>query len=261
MNINKKIFRDSFELDVPFDTKVRLVKGGFTGKKAYIFAAGPSINDVDFDKLSKELKSNLVICIKQSYTRVEEFCDVLLMNFCNFNDYEWSKIDCPVIWTSFENNHSDIIHEKGIKCDALLPVVENERNNFAGLSKSTAGKKAWDNFNRLEENKAIWGPGLMYELAIPLAINSGVEKICLVGWDIGKKTGKDDAFLNEHFYENTNVSMKTKITDIEVDIVSKSTIHLKDWLQEQGIELTVTSDKSLVHCGVKRENEWLKKRV
>jgi hypothetical protein len=258
-NTRKTIFRNTFNLDIPFDTKLRLTKGLFEGKRAYIFAAGPSLSNVNIDKLKPQLENNLAICIKQSINVVGDECDLLLMNFCNFNDYDWHNMLCPTVWTSFDAKHSEIIKSREIKCNALLPVIENSKNNIEGLSTSTAGKKMWSNFYRFSEGYAIWGPGLMYELAIPFALNCGVNHITLVGWDIGTLSKSDDgAFLNEHFYQNKKIEMKTKITNVEMEIVANSTKDLKHWLSNLGVGLSVVSDRSLVDDTVERENKWLK---
>ena len=52
-----------------------------------------------------------------------------------------------------------------------------------------------------------WGPGIMYEMAIPLAIHLGCKKIVTIGWDIGdissfSKDVKDETqrVFQEHFY-------------------------------------------------------------
>lgn len=54
-----------------------------------------------------------------------------------------------------------------------------------------------------------WGPGIMYEMAIPLCLYLGVRKIVTVGWDIGdlssfEKGTEDDTqrVFQEHFYGN-----------------------------------------------------------
>jgi len=260
--LRKKLVRDTLELEIPIDMKLRLLKGVFKGKEAFIFAAGPSLSSVNIEKIKPLLEDNLVICIKQSINIVSSDCDVLLMNFCNFNDYNWSELKCPVIWTSFESKHSDIIKSRKLKCDELLPVIENGKNDKQGLSSSTAGKRLWSNFSRLSEGSAIWGPGLMYELAFPLALNCGVEHITLVSWDIGAlKETNNEAFLNEHFYKNKNVEMKTKITNFEIEVVSKSTKGLKEWLNNNGVGLSIISDRSLVDMSIKREDKWLKKVI
>ncbi|MEZ0153477.1 MAG: hypothetical protein AB9Q22_01045 [Candidatus Reddybacter sp.] len=262
LGFRKELFRNTLNLEVPLEVRLRLSKNIFSGKKAFIFAAGPSLSLVDIQKLSPLLNENLVICIKQSVNVIQNMSDLLLMNFCNFSGYNWSEIRSPVIWTSFDKGHNEIIKERQLKCNALLPVIENAKNNLEGLSTSTAGKECWGNFQRLLDGKAVWGPGLMYELAIPFALHSGVEHICLVGWDIGTLSKHEEkAFLNEHFYKNDNVEMKTKITNQEIDIVAKSTGSLKRWLAEQGIDLSIISDRSLVDSSIRREDQWLKKEV
>jgi hypothetical protein len=262
ISIRKKIFRDTFDLEIPLQSKLRLSKGLFKNKKAFIFAAGPSLSTVDVEKLTPHLRDNLVICVKQSIDVVGDQSDLLLMNFCNFNTYDWGDINCPVVWTTFDASHSEIIENRGLKSNALFPVVENLTNDLIGLSSSTAGKESWDNLLRLPEERAIWGPGLMYELAIPFALHCGVEHITLVGWDIGTlRENSGDAFLNEHFYDNSKVEMKTKITSLEIGLVSKSTKSLKIWLAKKGVSISVVADVSIVDESIERERKWLKEKV
>lgn len=255
----KEYFRNTWELDISKELKFALTKGVFKNKTAYIFAAGPSLSLVDIENLQLELKDSFVICIKQSVNLLPRYCDLLLMNFCNFSDYNWNDMTQPVVWTSFDYAHPVTIKEKGAKCQSIFNVVDNAKNDYDGLITSTAGKRCWDNFSKITSGNAIWGPGLMYELAIPIALHTGVSKICLVGWDIGSK--KEEALgghLNEHFYKKNIIQMQTKITNLEIDIVADSTRSLKKWLYNQGVELTVISDRSLVDDTICRENQWLK---
>lgn len=258
MNWRKEYVRTLYKSVFDLRLKKKLSKGLFKGKKAYIIAAAPSLNHVDFIKLKKELKDNLVIVIKQSVLKCLHESDFMLINFCNLSDYPWDKIQAAVFWTTFEENHRGVIHNSGNAYNEIFEAYGNGANSEEGFQISTAGSKSWEDLLNFEEGKAKWGPGLMYELAIPLALHLGVEEINLVAWDIGKLSGQNDnSFMNEHFYESNSLKVKTKINDLEIKVVAKSTESLNIWLKEQGVALKIISNSSLTHESVERDNKWL----
>ena len=255
----KTHFRTLWSSDLPLELKFSLSRDLFRGREAFIFAGGPSLLRVDLDRLRDRLRNALVICIKQTVDVVGPESDLMVMNFCNFSAYDWGSIGCPVIWATFDPSHPDLIRSKNATCNATFEVVENGPNTEEGFRISTAGRRHWENFGRFTDGKVRWGPGLMYELAMPVAVHAGVSHIHLVGWDIGtlsKETQK--GFMNEHFYKNDKVEMKTGITNLEITTVADSTRDLRLWLEGRGIGLSVISDRSLVDASVPREPEWLK---
>jgi hypothetical protein len=254
----KKYYRTLWKSTLPLTRRFDLSNGLFSGREAYIFAAGPSLKNIDVESLRLQLDKSLVICIKQSIDIVDFDCDALIMNFCNFSGYEWDRIQCPTFWTTFDRKHNEMIQAKGANCNATFDVVENGPNTAAGFSLSTAGGNRWENFDKITDGKARWGPGLMYELAIPLALLAGVSHINLVSWDIGTISQENDtAFHNEHFYEQNKVEMSTKITNLEITTVANSTLALRNWLAAKGVGLSVISDRSLVHESIPRKPEWI----
>lgn len=261
MNWRKRYFRDLMSSKLPIDKKMSGCKDLFKGRNGFIFAAGPSLKNVEIEKIP-EFEDSLTICIKQSISIVGDSCDILLMNFCNFSAYDWDSILCPVFWTTFAADHPTLIKQKSKKHDALFEVIENGTNDWEGFSQSTAGKGAWQNLLEIDSGYTKWGPGLMYELAIPLAINCGIDHIYLVGWDIGTKDpDSENSFLNKHFYDHGSLEIKTNISNLEIEFVSKSTKSLHNWLNKRNIGLSVVSDKSLADEVIPRENKWLKESV
>lgn len=255
----KSYFRTLWRGELPLNLRFSLSKGLFNGREAFIFAGGPSLRQVDIEALRERFDEALVICIKQSVEVVGSDCDAMIMNFCNFSNYSWDSIRCPVFWATFHPSHPALIKNKGACCNATFEVVENSTNDAAGFSRSTAGREYWDNFLSFTDGKVRWGPGLMYELAIPLALHTGVSHISLVGWDIGTLSRENSGeFLNEHFYENTQIEMKTKITNLEIETVARSTRGLRTWLESRGVSLSVISDRSLVDKSVTREWQWIR---
>ena len=81
-----------------------------------------------------------------------------------------------------------------------------------------------------------WGPGCMYELAIPLAVYSGCKKIVTIGWDIGFPNQED----NHLHFHSQKTDVKPQNNEIQEAI--DSTTHLYDWFVEKDIDMKIISD-------------------
>jgi hypothetical protein len=255
----KSYFRNLWSSVLSNELRFKLSKGLFVGREAFIFAAGPSLSQVDMKGLKNQLNQSLVICIKQAAEVVGCECDAMMMNFCNYSNYDWAKVHCPVFWTTWNSSQPQLLRDKGAPGNAIFRVTDNGTPDANTLPMTTAGREKWTNFFKFPDGKVPWGPGLMYEMAIPLALHTGVSHIYLVGWDIGtinKNTSEE--FLNDHFYDEKNIEMKTEITNLEIETVAGSTKSLRDWLASRGVGLSVISDRSLVDKSVKREMKWIK---
>ena len=246
------------------DTKTRTTRGIFANKKAYILAAGPSLNAINFRKLEDELRHSLVICIKQSYLKLKEFninhlCDMHLLNFCNHFNYDWENHTCPTGWVFFDEKHPQEIRDRNDKCSSYWNVINNGSNTAEGFLKSMAGSSNWSNIYNIGKGEVHWGPGLMYELAIPLAALAGCNEIILCGWDIGTLANNNNANLNSHFYNNEDLisSSKTKMSDLEMEVVAKSTKNLYKWFLDHSINLSLISSQSLADPCIPRKNNYL----
>jgi hypothetical protein len=254
----KSYFRNLWGSSLPIHLRFKFSNRLFVGREAFIFAAGPSLKSVDMAALRGRLSRALVISIKQSIQIVGEQADAMVMNFCNFSSYDWDAISCPVFWATFDCSHPELIKSKGARCDVAFEVVENSSNDVTGFSQSTAGREHWSNLLSINSQKAFWGPGLMYEIAIPLALLTGVSHIYLVGWDIGTLShDPSGAFLNEHFYDQDLIQLKTKITNLEMETIARSTKSLRVWLEDRGVRLSIVSDRSLADSTIERANQWL----
>ena len=70
LDSRKSFYRTIFESSLRLESKLRLTRGLFASKNAYILAAGPSLNSLNFNKLKDRIRDSLVICIKQSYLKL-----------------------------------------------------------------------------------------------------------------------------------------------------------------------------------------------
>ena len=73
------------------------------------------------------------------------------------------------------------ILENGFNVDVMFPVIRNHGT----MDNTQAARLDFDDFTMDKTYDRAWGPGLMYEMAIPLAMFLGCKEIITVGWDIG----------------------------------------------------------------------------
>ena len=104
-----------------------------------------------------------------------------------------------------------------------------------------------------------WGPGIMYELAIPLAVHLGVKKIVTIGWDVGNldlwKNQEDESERHfvDHFYsDETQLYDKFKMDATEIKLIANSMVGIYNYLQNIGIDFNIISDRNPISSEVPR---------
>ncbi len=94
-----------------------------------------------------------------------------------------------------------------------------------------------------------WGPGMMTEVVIYLALHLGVKEISTIGWDLEKP----GSTKSNHYYEPKDLTrpadpMKQK----EISMNIEMTKHLNKWLLSKGVKLFVANENSYVHNSIPR---------
>jgi len=126
-----------------------------------------------------------------------------------------------------------------------------------------ASQEDWEEISFDKSFERPWGPGLMYELAIPLSMYLGCKKIVTIGWDIGvlREHEKGQQYINyDHFYQkgrdknkveydNVNVERlpiggSGGITYDEVKINIEGALGLYEYLKTQNIDFNIVSDRN-----------------
>ena len=244
-NITRSLKQDLQKYDtVP--ERIECLKDRYYGETCYIVSAGPSLKNYETEFLKERLKNNLVFTIKQSYLLLKEICDFHILNFTNFEPYQWSK-ETIVAWEVFEQYHPQMILENGFNVDVMFPVIRNH----GPMDNTQAARLDFDDFTMDQTYDRAWGPGLMYEMAIPLAMFLGCKEIITVGWDIGdisKFSGdnQNEEQWQDHFYEGkSNIQYApTSMTKQEVELVTESVSFVHKWLKEKGIDFKICSDRN-----------------
>jgi hypothetical protein len=252
------------------ETRIKCLKNSYVNETAYIVAGGPSLNNYTHEYLQNFLSDKLTFSIKQSWNILKEQTDFHLLNFCNFAPYNWDNCKSIITWAIFEEFHPKMIFDNNLEYDLMIPIYRNSsfRGGMDGPDKMTQSVAELLDFENIlldnPENgiNQPWGPGIMYEMAIPLAIYLGCKKIVTIGWDIGDissfSNGIEDEtqrVFQEHFYgdeHNKIVYAKTSMGPREIMSVAKSTKEMYYWLKNKGIEWEMVSDRNPGYEGIKR---------
>lgn len=218
--------------------KLNRLKNEFQGEVVHIVAPGPSLRNLDFEKLNESLKDKLVISIKQAYDIVPYISDFHLCNLYNYKPYIYPEKRPIILYSvpkSFQDNHLKAFKEKQILLDMWIPVLNQP---FITREQSISFSRNFDLFFNLSRNtETVWGPGMVLELGIPLALHMGCSNIVTIGWDIG--AGYKNDGTHEHFYQG---KLDTRPQPGELDEAWASTEEMYDWLEDRGIDLSILSD-------------------
>ena len=256
--LKKKILQ--FE-DIP--DRLNAMKDWYKDQTCYIVSAGPSLKEIDINYLNSKLKDKLVISIKQAFNLLKGLSDFHVLNFTNFEPYDYTNSeDTITIWEVFEEYHPQIILENNFNCELMLPCIGNHESDLVKrIDNSQAGTESFDNWTLDKTINRMYGPGIMYEIVIHLAIYFGVNEIITVGWDIGdiNKFKHNDLYEDvwqDHFYEGSdNIKYaKTPMNFHEVNTVVKSTKYLNEWLNSKGIAFKIISDINPAWKEIERVN-------
>jgi hypothetical protein len=241
--------------------RLSLLKDAYKGEECFIISAGPSLKDYNYDYLKEKLSNKLVLSIKQSFNVLRDLADFHILNFTNFQPYDYTNTSNIVVWEVFEQYHPQMILNNNLKCELMLPVIGNrEPDIIKRINESQAGKLSFDDFTLDKTINRMYGPGIMYETVMHLALYLGVKKITTLGWDIGdvskfKNNDLREDVWQDHFYEDTSDKMAYAPTPMnfhEVNTVTESTKYLNEWLQSKKVDFSIISKTNPAHPSIKR---------
>ena len=247
--LTKQLKQELINFD-SIEERLSFLKNKYKDETAYIVTCGPSLAKHDVDELNERLKDKLVFSVKQGYDVAKDVTDFHLLNTYNFSPYTW-KDDTIVYWSlskSYATEQLNRIIEMSAPIDLYIPVINPP---FLNATQTTQATCNWDDFYMMETHTEVkHGIGMMYEMAIPLALLLGCKKIVVIGWDLGDPETSD---VNnwKHSYTH-NVNKVTGPEPGEMKEIIKSTESLYDWFQEKNIDLKIISDESYVSNKFKR---------
>ncbi|EAK0441150.1 hypothetical protein IO418_001484 [Campylobacter lari] len=267
IDLKKQLLHCSSLLD-----KMEILKNKYKGETCYVLTAGPSLNDINKNDIKSKLSDKLVFSVKQTFNIAPEIVDFHLLNPWNYTLYNYKKNNKAIVVSTRVDNDPET---PGLKSDMIFNVVGVGRNvspEYAYPNR-LAIKRNYDDYLFSKTLDRPWGPGIIYELAIYLALHLGVNKIVILGWDIGEldsnkmshfydtkspqilkykknllqsdgKLSYLNMFIKKIFKKN-NVYNEPGFIKDDVKIVADSTESLFYWLKEKHVDLEIISTCSL----------------
>lgn len=233
----KEIIKVSKSLD-SYEKKLDYLHNKFKDETCYVLGCGPSLKDIDKDRLIDESKNNCLFTIKQSYFSFKDHVD---FHFFNSNNY----INYPNNRNAFFIGSSDFSTEycirgtiwKDQQVDICTSVVGNKPlgmrrydKNFEGLEPHTFRNSAL---------RRHWGAGIMFENVLFFGLHLGFNKIKTVGWDYTDVNNGQKEVV--HFYKESERLKLTNPANPPYETEMRESIELsgyfQSWLSQRGVEV------------------------
>lgn len=172
------------------DEQIRILAKRFEGSTCVVATAGPSLREVPPEPLRQALHGVPTIVVKQAIDVIQDQADFHSWN--SFNVAKFGKGAPETIRCLVKEPTGRMIQWN--QSDIRFPLVANDAN----LRDSLAVRRNFDDY--LLEHVALrpFGPGIMYELVLYLAVHLGVKEIITIGWDIASA---EPAGHYTHFYD------------------------------------------------------------
>lgn len=205
------------------EDKLNILHGAFVGEKCYIVTCGPSLNNIWGERVKRVLCDNLTIAVKQAYDLAPEITDFHLLNPYNYKKYKYPAQKPIIVATKQEEINLPM---PGLKHDLMFTITE-EANRPENMLART---RNFDDYLFTKTLNRPFGPGIIYELGIYLAVHLGVSEIIIISWDIGDVSGS----AAEHHYD-------TSLIPDDKDNKVRALLRLYRWLSTKGINLQFVS--------------------
>lgn len=174
-----------------------------------IATCGKSLNlyrEKIFKQYTNNKKNTILICVKQAFDIFNKICDVHLINTANQRKYNYLKNKKPYIILG----SSDFANKIFMEYDFVY-YIDYEKDKYTSLDKTLSRDHKFKyfplekNFFKKARANRKWGPGIMYEIAIPLAISIARKKISVYGWDISDSNNQNSHYYDKKFIMNTSL--------------------------------------------------------
>jgi hypothetical protein len=198
-------------------------------KTLIILSNGPSLRKVDLATLCT---GRDVMAVKQSYTLWPSAAYHVINNI-NLQTYNYSPL--TTVFTASRVCYKNMFRD-------YYPNREHftiQGNKESSLLVTEDWGKSFRDINR---NIAAWGPGIMFELAIPLAIRMKYNNVIVVGWDMAN---------TKHAVKTRYVATERQLA-WEKGLIPKATESYYKWLKGYGISLFLLSEESILSSIIPR---------
>ena len=227
--------------------KLENLKNKYKDKDCIILTCGPSLNEYSKEKIRDFCKDKIVICVKEAVIEFEDICDYFVFNRWRVRNYNIKNKKITVICQTTPNhpscpgkNKTDIIipHDTDFKKKCLLKNHDFELNNF--------NKKA----NR------TWGPGILLETVLYLALFMGIKNCYTIGWDLTdpKNIGTIEHYFdknNDQKYENSMRTLNMNYKN-EMKLYHENIFFAYEYFKKNNMNIIICGHKSFIDNRIER---------
>jgi len=271
----KKVFRQiAAEKNMSREDKTKLLKNMYEGLECVCLTTGGSLSEFTKEKIEEMYGEIPVFSVKMAAIKYAKITDICVTNFYNTFDFEGVL---PFLFLA--RNEAPIDHPNQVNLNLINPKThvtefKGEVDILWGCDNRCLHSNSVCNANRWEENtldkqptNRILGPGILNDMAIPVMMHTGVSKIKIIGWD---GSVLDEKGSVEHFYDieeqfrpvancmRRNLDLSTIKADLKEDeqqVVRKAELDIKNFLNNNGIEIEILTKLSHVDKAIKRNLE------
>lgn len=259
MNLREKIYNLPVDNDkskqLQFLDRFSLLRDEFCQKDIVILACGPSLSEYTREEIKDFCKGKIVFCIKQAIHEFKEICDVHFYNDNNITQYSYEDNTVAVSCSSSDYRTSQRNFWPLIRKSDFHFVTRHTRNLKDSLA-FTNKFELWE----IEKTgpSRPWGPGIMLECVIPVAVFVNPKRVYTLGWDYADPKKYDDTGDTplEHYYSEQDQKRHFRIPDPPVAkenaLLCKNSYYLSEYLKRKKIELLILSKNSYLDASIPR---------
>lgn len=196
------------------------------GETAVLISNGPSLADLSDADLARVCRGRVVIAVKQAIVRYPE-AEYHLLNHIRLARYDYVTARPTVMYCG-----NTMLTPPA--CDYAMSVLD-----CGSADKSLVVGRDWDRCLFGRQYGRQFGPGIVLELAVPLALHLGVSRLITIGWDASTAP-------------HAVAPDATKPSQWEHDATVAASGDYYHWLLTRGLSLQLLSRRSKLSAVVPR---------
>lgn len=168
--------------------RIAVLEGAGRGRHGVALTCGPSLSAYTDDQLAELCEAKVVIAVKQAIDRVPNDADFICFNAYNVRRYSIP----PSVGRVYVEPSSRYLYQFN-RSHLRLP---SERKTSPG-AQAVLESHDYDRYLLAAQTLRPFGPGIMHEVVLYLAVHLGLSRLDVLGWDL--------AFGYEfvdHFYDS-----------------------------------------------------------
>ncbi len=220
--------------------------GCHAGREAVALATGPSLADLDDPSLPAVCRGRVVFAVKQALLRYPN-ADYHILNPVHLRPYDYAKLQAASRLAG--GGRRPTVFTSNWAANAPLPGADYhfEKRGCGRKEQSLVVTRDWDRSLLAVQHERQWGPGIMLEMVVPLAVHFRIARLIIAGWDLGPP----GATTSQHAFPVPN---PIDLYPWEFAATIDASGDYYRWVRRQGVALELLSTRSYLAAEIPRVN-------